>query len=171
MPVGRSRTRVTREWDPVLEGLDFRLAAVSDLPWLLALLIDDDVARSRGDYTTEITPNVRLAFDDIAADPNNEVWVAVLDGRVVGMAQLTVIPGLSRGGKRRAQVEAVRVDSTLRGRGIGEELMAVVTRRARDAGCSFMQLTSDERRTNAHRFYERLGFDGSHVGMKKTLEA
>ena len=155
---------------PPLETVVMRQARRADLPRLLELLIDDDVATLRGDYTKEVTPEVLAAFHEIESDPANELWVAVLGDRVVAMAQLTVIPGLSRGGKRRGQVEAVRVEADLRGRGIGERLMEHVTCRAREAGCSFMQLTSDERRTDAHRFYERLGYQRSHVGMKQSLE-
>jgi GNAT superfamily N-acetyltransferase len=85
------------------------------------------------------------------------------------MMQLTLIPGLSRGGMRRALVEAVRVRADLRSRGIGAALMAHVEQRAKQAGCGLIQLTTDRQRLDAHRFYERLGYAASHVGMKKKL--
>ncbi len=83
--------------------------------------------------------------------------------------QITILSGLSRGGMRRALVEAVRVHSDLRGQGIGERLMQIAMDRARERGCAMMQLTSDLRRTAAHRFYERLGFAASHAGLKRPL--
>ena len=91
------------------------------------------------------------------------------DGEVVAMLQLTLIPGLSRGGMRRALVEAVRVRSDLRSRGIGEALMQQVEGRAKAAGCGLIQLTTDKKRPAAHRFYGRLGYVASHLGMKKNL--
>ena len=147
----------------------FRLATADDLPALLRLLADDAVAQARGNYSAKVTPAVQTAFDEIARDPNNELWLGELDGELAAMAQLTMIPGLSRGGMKRALVEAVRVRADLRGRRIGERLMARLEARAREAGCGLMQLTTDKQRIDAHRFYERLGYAASHVGMKKKL--
>jgi len=89
---------------------------------------------------------------------------------IVATLQLTYIPGLSRGGMRRALVEAVRVRSDLRGQRIGERLMEAAMDRARQRGCALIQLTTDLRRTDAHRFYQRLGFETTHAGMKRPLE-
>jgi GNAT superfamily N-acetyltransferase len=147
----------------------FRQAVAADLPALLLLLVDDAVAQARGGYTAEVTPQVLAAFDEISRDPNNELWLGERDGELIAMLQLTLIPGLSRGGMRRALVEAVRVRADLRSRGIGEALMVHVEARARDAGCGLIQLTTDSRRLAAHRFYERIGYAPSHVGMKKKL--
>lgn len=147
----------------------FRLATVADLPAILALLADDAIARERSGYTAEPTPAVRAAFDEITADPNNELLVGERDGEVVATLQLTYIPGLSRGGMRRALVEAVRVRADLRGQRIGEQLMENAMARARARGCGLMQLTTDKRREAAHRFYARLGFEASHEGMKRKL--
>lgn len=152
-----------------MSSATFRLARVADLPTILALLADDAIARSRTGYTVEASPEVRAAFDEISADPNNELVVGVRDGEVIATLQLTYIPGLSRGGMRRALVEAVRVRSDLRGQRIGEQLMQDAMERARARGCGLMQLTTDKRRTDAHRFYARLGFEASHEGMKRAL--
>jgi GNAT superfamily N-acetyltransferase len=152
-----------------MDGVSFRLATAADLPALLRLLANDAVAQARGGYTADATPAVRAAFDEIARDPNNELWLGERDGEVVAMLQLTLIPGLSRGGMKRALVEAVRVRADLRGRRIGEALMEHVEARARSAGCGLIQLTTDRQRLAAHRFYERLGYVASHVGMKKKL--
>ena len=152
-----------------MDGVSFRVAVAADLPALLRLLVDDDLAQARGGYTAQITPAVAAAFDEIERDPSNELWVGERDGEVIAMLQLTLIPGLSRGGMKRALVEAVRVRADLRGQGIGEALMKYVEQRAKAAGCGLIQLTTDKQRLAAHRFYERLGFVASHLGMKKNL--
>ncbi len=147
----------------------FRQALASDLPAIMAMLADDDIVKTRGDYPTEITPAVQAAFREIEADRASELWVGERDAEVIATLQLTIIPGLSRGGMKRALVEAVRVRADLRGLGIGAALMAHVTERARQTGCGLVQLTTDKRRLDAHRFYERLGYAASHVGMKLKL--
>ena len=152
-----------------MDGVGFRVAVAADLPALLRLLVDDDLAQARGGYTAQITPAVAAAFDEIERDPSNELWVGERDGEVIAMLQLTLIPGLSRGGMKRALVEAVRVRADLRGQGIGEALITHVEQRAKAAGCGLIQLTTDKQRLAAHRFYERLGFVASHLGMKKNL--
>jgi GNAT superfamily N-acetyltransferase len=149
--------------------ITFRIATAADLPTILALLADDAIARSRTGYLAEPTPAVRAAFDEISAAPDNELIVGELAGEVIATLQLTYIPGLSRGGMRRALVEAVRVRADLRGQRIGEQLMEDAMARARARGCGMMQLTTDKRRTDAHRFYARLGFEASHEGMKRAL--
>ena len=144
-----------------------RLATRADIPAILALLADDALGRTREGGADA---PVEAAFAEIQADPNNAIYVADIAGTVVGCAQLTVIPGLSRRGLRRAQIESVRVSSRRRGEGLGrwffEELIAL----ARRKGCGLVQLTSDKRRTDAHRFYGSLGFVASHEGFKLTLD-
>ena len=147
--------------------MTFRPAVRSDLPAILALLADDEIARSRGGAPAG--PGVAAAFDAIDADPRNELVVADEGGAVVGTCQLTFIPGLSRGGAERMTIEAVRVRADRRGAGVGRRLMAYALGRARERGCALAQLTTDKRRTDAHRFYESLGFAASHEGMKLAL--
>ena len=109
------------------------------------------------------------AFAAVEADPA-QLLLAVTDGPdVVGTAQLTEIPGLSRGGTTRLQVEAVRVRADLRGGGIGAALLEWAVDEARRRGCGLVQLTTDTRRPEAHRFYERLGSTASHVGFERQL--
>jgi len=150
-------------------GSTFRLATLADLPTVLALLAEDALARERSGYAVEVSAAVRAAFDEISADPNNELLVGEREGEVIACLQLTYIPGLSRGGMRRALVEAVRVRADLRGQRIGEQLMEEAMVRARARGCGLIQLTTDKRREAAHRFYARLGFEASHEGMKRLL--
>jgi GNAT superfamily N-acetyltransferase len=106
-------------------------------------------------------------FDEITSHPGNELIVATLAGEIVATLQLTFIPGLTYGW--RAQVESVRVREGLRNQRIGTQLMEWVIQRARDRRCQLVQLTTNRARTDAQRFYVRLGFKPSHVGMKLYL--
>lgn len=147
----------------------FRKATESDLPAIIALLGDDEIARARPGFEAEVTESARAAFTEISVDPNNELWIGELDGKVIATMQLTIIPGLSRNGMKRGLIEAVRVHAAHRGQGIGEKFMNAVIERAKERGCGLVQLTTDVRRKDAQRFYVRLGFEPSHVGMKKRL--
>lgn len=149
--------------------LTLRDATADDLDALVALLSDDPISAARGDVAApEDRPHYARALDAITEDTANAVLVATDDtGTVVGTLQLTRIPGMARRGSARLLVEAVRVRSTARSAGIGSALMRWVTDVAAPAlDTSLVQLTSDAARTDAHRFYERLGFTGSHVGFK-----
>jgi len=150
-------------------SLRFREARSDDLPAIVALLADDAVARTRPGHVEAVTARIRAAFDEITASTDHELWVVEHDGGVAGTLQLSYLPSLSRNGMRRALVEAVRVRADLRGGGVGAAFMRHAIGRARDRGCGLVQLTSDARRDDAHRFYERLGFIASHVGMKLAL--
>lgn len=147
----------------------FRLATPDDLGTLVRLLADDPLGADREDRDGPPGVAYRDAFDAIEADPNNELWVAVMNGVIVGLLQLTFMPSLTRRGSWRAQVEGVRVAGQVRGEGIGRQLFAHAEARARDRGCGLLQLTTDRSRQDAVRFYERLGFAPSHIGMKREL--
>lgn len=149
-----------------MSAVALRVAARADLDRIVELLVDDAIAAGR---TQGLGAGQLDAFEAIEADPNNELVVAELDGAVVGVMQLTYIPGLSRNGATRLLVEAVRVDSTLRGRGIGRSMMLWAQDRGRSRGCALAQLTSDKRRADAHRFYRSLGYEQSHEGFKLVL--
>ncbi|SER54365.1 L-amino acid N-acyltransferase YncA [Lentzea xinjiangensis] len=142
-------------------------ATAADVGPIVAMLADDPLGAGRekpGD------PAYLRAFEVIDADPHQYLAVAVDDeGQVAGTLQLTFTSGLSRLGMTRATVEAVRVRSDQRGRGLGERLIRWAIDEARARGCGMVQLTTDASRTDAHRFYERLGFTASHVGMKLAL--
>lgn len=146
-----------------------RNATEADLDALMALLSDDPISAARGDVAApEDRPQYADALRSIVDDTANALLVAEdTDGRLVGTLQLTRIPGMARRGATRLLVEAVRVSSALRSGGIGSALMRWVTDvAAPELGTPLVQLTSDAARTDAHRFYERLGFTGSHVGFK-----
>ncbi|MEW2129233.1 GNAT family N-acetyltransferase [Streptomyces sp. NPDC005435] len=150
-----------------MEQTDIRRARPDDIPAIVAMLADDPLG-ARRESPDDLTPYVN-AFERLDADPNQHLVVAVLAGRVVGTLHLTVIPGLSRKGATRALIEAVRVHADQRGAGLGGDLIRWAVERARDLGCTLVQLTSDKTRTAAHRFYERLGFTASHEGFKLNL--
>lgn len=146
-----------------------RRATAIDVPAIVALLADDVLGAGRESLAPEALVDYRRAFREIDANESNTLLVAELEGVVVGTLQLTIIPGMSRRGSRRAEIEAVRVASTLRRRGIGEALVRDAIDRARGQACVSIQLISHVTRTDAHRFYARLGFATSHVGMKLML--
>jgi GNAT superfamily N-acetyltransferase len=146
-----------------------RRATRDDVTEIIRLLADDMLGRERERYETPLPESYYEAFEEIDRDPNQELVVVEDETGVVGTLQLSTVPSLSHRGSRRAIVEAVRVDSRLRGRGIGEEMIRWAMARARERGCKTLQLTTDRRRADAHRFYERLGFAASHVGMKIRL--
>src|SRR4051812_47049282 len=110
----------------------FRQATEPDLPAIIALLGDDEIAKSRIGFQAELTDQTRAAFRELATDPNNELWVGELDGQLIATMQLTIIPGLSRNGMKRGLIEAVRVHAAHRGQGIGEHFMNAVIARAKE---------------------------------------
>lgn len=147
-----------------------RDARRADVPAIVAMLADDMLGQSR-EVTTEPLPfSYYNAFEALDRDPNNRLLIAELNGEIIGTLQLTFIHGLSRQGAKRALIEAVRVSSAQRGKGLGEEIIRAAIEIARQAKCAMVQLTTDKSRKDAHRFYERLGFEASHVGMKLMLE-
>jgi ribosomal protein S18 acetylase RimI-like enzyme len=149
----------------------FRAATVDDLPAILALLVDDELGKLREDLGTPLHPRYLAAFAAITRDPNQLLAVAEVDGEVVGCLQISFIPGLSRLGMWRGQIEAVRVAGAQRGSGVGRAMLLWAIEQCRARGCGLVQLTSDKRRADAHRFYARLGFEATHEGMKLRLPA
>jgi len=148
-------------------SLTFREAKQDDLPAIAHLLADAKLRPSRDG--PEHLDAYATAFAAVQAQAGNTIIVAELDGEVVGMMQLTMIPGLSHAGTLRGQIESVRVSSRHRGHGIGEALLQHTIALARQAGCGLVQLTTDKRRPEALRFYERYGFKPTHEGLKLTL--
>ncbi|MFK0049026.1 GNAT family N-acetyltransferase [Streptomyces sp. NPDC090741] len=144
-----------------------RPATEEDLPAIVAMLADDPLGATR-ESPDDLTPYI-TAFKRLADDPHQQVVVAVRDGRVVGTLQLTIVPGLSRKGATRSIIEGVRVHADERGSGLGTRFIQWAIEESRRENCRLVQLTSDVTRTDAHRFYERLGFTASHVGFKLSL--
>ncbi|MGW2234569.1 N-acetyltransferase family protein [Streptomyces sp. NPDC001759] len=147
--------------------LEIRPATAGDVPEIVAMLADDPLGAQR-ESPDDLTPYL-AALERLTSDPNQHLVVAVREHRVVGTLQLTIIPGLSRRGATRSIIEAVRVHADERGSGLGTQLIEWAIDASRREGCQLVQLTSDNTRTDAHRFYERLGFTASHVGFKLPL--
>lgn len=145
---------------PALEG---------DLPRIVELMWHGAVTASPERPTSPLPEGYLRAFDAIKALPGFEIYVAELEGEVVGTCQLAILPNLSNGGQPVAQLEAVHVAPEWRGRGVGEQMVAFAIAEARERGCLRVQLTSNKARHRAHRFYERLGFVASHEGMRFLL--
>jgi GNAT superfamily N-acetyltransferase len=152
------------------EEIIFRSARQEDLPAIVRLLADDDLGSQREKYEEPLPHSYRAAFEQIAADPNHQLMVAESDGKVLGTLHLMFLPSISFQGGLRAQVESVRVERECRNLGIGSRMMEWTIDTARQRGAHVIQLTSHLSRTDAHRFYERLGFKGSHLGMKLSLK-
>ncbi|MFC9631325.1 GNAT family N-acetyltransferase [Streptomyces mirabilis] len=147
--------------------LEIRPAASDDVPAIVAMLADDPLGAQR-ESPDDLTPYL-AALERLSTDPNQHLVVAVREGRVVGTLQLTVLPGLSRKGSTRSLIEGVRIHSDERGSGLGTRFIEWAIEESRRQGCQLVELTSDATRTDAHRFYERLGFTASHVGFKLAL--
>ena len=150
-------------------AISFRKAARDDLSAIVALLADDDIGQSR-EVISE-PPDVRYvdAFDAINRDENQLLMVAEESNVVVGCLQLTFIPGLSRTGMWRGQIESVRTARSKRGSGLGRKMFEYAIEECRARGCGLLQLTSDKGRPDDIRFYEGLGFEDSHEGMELKL--
>ena len=144
----------------------FRDARREDVPEIVALLADDALGAGR---EGDLDDAYWAAFELVAADPRNRLAVAEVNGTVAGTLQLTLIPGLSRHGMLRAQIEGVRVAAEYRGHGLGRQMIQWAIIEARRAGSGMVQLTSDKQRADAIRFYESLGFTASHEGLKLAL--
>ncbi|MFD4690712.1 GNAT family N-acetyltransferase [Streptomyces sp. NBC_00683] len=147
--------------------MNLRPATRHDLPAVLALLADED--RVVDPASVVVDAAYETAFAAIDSDPRNEMLVLADGNGVLGCLQMTYIPGLGKHGAERALVEAVRIRADLRGGGLGRDLMRQAVERARLRGCALVQLTSGRQRTDAHRFYESLGFARSHEGFKLSL--
>ncbi|HRH44205.1 MAG TPA: GNAT family N-acetyltransferase [Pyrinomonadaceae bacterium] len=149
---------------------NFRPATIKDLPAIVRMLADDFLGSQRERYEEPLPESYLKAFAEIDSSPNNELIVAEIDGEVIGTMQLTFIPNIAFQGGKRMLIESVRVDSKLRGQGIGKKFMEFAINRAKEKDCLFVQLTTAADRTDAHRFYKDLGFTASHVGMKLRLK-
>ena len=150
--------------------ISFRKARTADLPAIIRLLADDALGQSREIVSDTPDHHYLEAFAAIEADANQLLAVAVSDAdEIVGCLQLSFIPGLSRAGMWRGQIESVRISAGQRGSGVGSAMIEWAIERAAERGCKLVQLTSDKARPEAIRFYEKLGFVASHEGLKRSI--
>lgn len=150
--------------------LTFRQAVVDDLPYIVDMLSDDPLGAQRERFEVPLPDSYFAAFEAIDKNPLNELIVATVEGQVVGVLQLTFIPNISYQGGWRALIEGVRVSAEYRSQGIGRKLFEYAINRAKEEGCHMVQLTMDKQRTDAHRFYQSLGFQATHEGFKLHLD-
>ncbi|MCP1157166.1 GNAT family N-acetyltransferase [Bacillus infantis] len=146
-----------------------RSAAQEDLDSIVLMLADDVLGSTREKYEDPLPDSYIKAFQAISSDPNNELIVACRGTEVVGVQQITFTPYLTHQGGWRAAIEGVRTAASVRGMGIGSELIKWAIQRAEERGCHLVQLTTDKKRPDALRFYERLGFKAIHEGLKLKL--
>jgi GNAT superfamily N-acetyltransferase len=152
------------------EQVVFRIATREDVPVLVRLLSDDELGSQREKYVSPLPEEYYAAFERIHKDSNHELIVIETNSEVIGTLHLMFLPSLSYRGGLRAQIESVRVDRKYQNKGIGSQMMRWAIQRAKDRGAHIVQLTTHTSRADAHRFYERLGFKKSHVGMKLSLK-
>lgn len=150
-----------------MSDITFRMATEADLPVIMAMLADDEIAENR--ENAAVPDHYREAFAAMDKEVFNKMLLAEREGKIVGSLQLVFVPGVSRNGTKRAIIESVRVKSSARGQNFGTALMKEAIRLAKENGCGLVQLDSDLRRPRAHLFYRRLGFVQSHAGFKKAL--
>ena len=152
-----------------MAAFTFRRAVSDDLTAIVALLADDPIGSGRESVGERLDPGYADAFAAIERDPKQLLVVAERGGTVIGCLQLSFIPGLTRRGMWRGQIEGVRVAAAERGGGIGQAFIEWAIGECRERGCGLVQLTSDKRRPAAHRFYEALGLAATHEGYKLEL--
>lgn len=150
-----------------MSDLTFRAATEDDLPAIVAMLADDHLGTQR-ESPDDLTP-YRAAMVQITSDPRLMQVICERDGEIAGTMQLSITPGLSRKGMSRMQIEGVRVNSSTRGGGVGRQMIEWAINYAHERDCGLVELTTDKSRPDAHRFYERLGFEQSHFGYKLKL--
>src|SRR5690348_13762052 len=143
--------------------MHFRRATDADLAAIVHMLADDDLGSKREKDETPLPDSYLRAFAVIDQNANHELIVAELEGQVVGTLHLIHLPSLSHQGGLRTQVESVRVDRKFQNQKIGSQMMEYAIQRAKERGAHIMQLTTHQTRVDAHRFYERLGFQASHL--------
>ena len=152
-----------------MDEFTFRRAVASDVAAIVELLADDQLGASRESAAGSADDAYGRAFVAVDADPHQFLCVMEAGEEIVGTLQLTFIPGLGRLGAWRGQIEAVRIAAVRRGQRLGEAMIAWAVEECRSRGCALVQLTTDRARTDAHRFYDRLGFEASHIGYKLML--
>ncbi|GAB3166268.1 GNAT family N-acetyltransferase [Telluribacter humicola] len=149
----------------------FRKAAREDVPVIVRLLANDKLGQLREDYRDPLPDEYYEAFERISRDQNQELVVVENElGEIIATLQLSFIPYLTYRGGIRAQIEAVRVREEVRGAGIGQQVFEWAIQRARERNAHVLQLTTDKKRPEAIRFYEKLGFEATHEGMKLHLD-
>lgn len=149
------------------DGFVFRQADKEDLLEIIRLLREDELGKERESY--EDLASYGEAFNEITVDRNQLLMVIQKKDKIIGTCHLTLMPSLAFQGSKRMNIESVRIDEKWRGQGIGEKMIKQILKIAKEHGCKMVQLTTHKKRIDAKRFYEKLGFEGTHEGMKLYL--
>lgn len=150
-------------------AIAIRKAAAAEVAAIIAMLADDALGAQREDASLPLRDSYRSAFAAIDSDPNQLLAVVEHDGEIIGCMQISFVPGLSRMGMWRGQIESVRIASHIRGGGVGRQMIVWAIEQCRERGCGLVQLTTDKSRSDALRFYQSLGFTDSHERLKLSL--
>ncbi|ETZ07357.1 aminoalkylphosphonic acid N-acetyltransferase [Holospora obtusa F1] len=153
-----------------MNNLTHRKARIADLPRLIELLLEDELGSTRESKSAAVHENYIKAFYKIDSDPNQYLMVIENDDEIIGTCHLTIMPSLTFIGSTRMQIEAVRVAGKYRGQKIGSWMFNQAISYAKENDVSIVQLTTNKKRPKAKHFYEKLGFEASHEGMKLYLE-
>ncbi len=148
-----------------------RTAMIKDLPCIVQLLAEDELGQTRETCTTDINTCYRTAFEKIDVDQNQYLMVICTDEKIIGTCHLTLMPSLTYQGSMRMQIEAVRIAKDYRGHKLGEWMMQQAFDYAKQHDVKMIQLTTNKLRPRAKQFYERLGFQSTHEGMKCFLDS
>ena len=151
--------------------MKFRQAKLQDLDYLINLLHNDDLGKNRESVDKNSLLSYQSALESILEDPNAQLILGIDEDKdkIIAMAQVDFLTYLTYQGGMRAQIEGVRVDETYRGQGLGKQLINHIVDVARNKGCHMVQLTTNKLRPNAIKFYEAIGFESTHEGMKLNL--
>lgn len=152
-----------------MKNLTHRKAVIADLPRLIEMLLEDELGQTRESKSLSLDENYIKAFHKIDSDPNQYLMVVENGDEIIGTCHLTIMPSLTFIGSTRMQIEAVRVAGKYRGQKIGSWIMTQAIIYAKEQGASIIQLTTNKKRQKAKNFYEKLGFEASHEGMKLYL--
>jgi len=153
-----------------MSKLKYRRANSNDLVAIVTLLINDSLGKDRECLTQELDSRYLEAFKKIDADPNQYLMIVEIDNVIVGTCHTSLLHSLTFKGSTRLQIEAVRIKDEYRGQGIGEHMISEAIRHGKINGASIIQLTTNKERSDAQRFYERIGFKATHAGMKLYLD-
>ncbi len=153
-----------------INNLLHRKANIDDLRAIITLLLEDELGQTREQLNATIEQSYIDAFHRIDNDPNQYLMIVCSENVIVGTCHLTIMPSLTFVGSTRMQIEAVRVSAKHRGQKIGEWMMHAAIDYAKSKDVSIIQLTTNIKRPRAKEFYERLGFEVTHVGMKYYLQ-
>lgn len=154
----------------MIQSLTYRKATIDDLSAIVGLLLEDQLGQTRESKKPELNQSYVDAFHKINADPSQYLMVVESDKEIVATCHLTIMPSLTFTGSTRMQIEAVRVAEKYRGQKIGEWMMDAAIAYAKSKGATILQLTTNKKRPRAKTFYEKIGFESSHEGMKLYLK-